>query len=172
MIHSDLLVDTTILAKCFGVTEVSIYHWVDDGLPVHSTETKGNKKRTFYLPDCFDWRTKMQINQAIGPRLDLQQETAKKTRVQTQILELDLQVKQGLLIPVGQVEKDFADIMTAVKMKLLNIPSAISQLFDSIVTADNLREIVEEQLRNALEDLAKQGIDESHKPNTGTTPST
>lgn len=160
IIKGDIIVDTEFLAKTLQVSTANLTHWVNDGMPLHSKE-KG--KNLFNLTSCVDWRTKMQINQAIGPRLDLNQETAKKTRVQTQILELDLQVKQGLLIPVGQVEKDFADIMTAVKMKLLNIPSAISQLFDSIVTADNLREIVEEQIRNSLEDLSKQG-DVLNKP--------
>lgn len=168
IIKGDILVDTEFLARTLNVSTANLSHWINDGMPLHSKD----KKNLFNLTECVDWRSKMLINKAIGPRLDPSQESAKKTRVQRQILELDLKVKEGSLIPIDDVEKTFADIVTAIKMKLLNIPSAISQLFDSIVTADNLREIVEEQLRNALEDLAKQGIDESHKPNTGTTPST
>lgn len=153
----DMLCNTETLSKIFGVTTPIISYWIKDGLPVHSTQTtKGSPKR-FYIPDCIEWKINSDVRKSIekaNTRMDLQQETAKKCIVQTKILELELQAKRDSLITVEQAENIFAQIVLATVAKFQGLPDTIYQAFSEITTPEILRNIVEEHIRNGLEELA------------------
>jgi phage terminase Nu1 subunit (DNA packaging protein) len=73
------------------------------------------------------------------------------------LLELERRQKEGLLLPVEQVERVWANAITQAKTKLLGMPSKLRQRIPHL-TLEEIA-IAEELIRESLEDLAQTDDD-------------
>lgn len=77
---------------------------------------------------------------------------ARKAFEQANLLELERKQKEGLLLPVDQVEKVWANSITIAKTKLLAVPSRLRQRIPHL-TLEEIA-IAEALIRESLEELA------------------
>ena len=82
---------------------------------------------------------------------------ARGTIIKTQLVELELKIKQGKLLPLEDVQADAAAVGEELRGKLLSIPSRISVLCEGR-TAREIEEIVENAITSALVTLRQSGF--------------
>jgi phage terminase Nu1 subunit (DNA packaging protein) len=88
-----------------------------------------------------------------GEVLDLQHESARLKKAQADKTELEVLVVRGELIPAEDVAGAWADMVSAMRAKLLAMPSAICAVLVGLGMRDIEREI-KDYLYNSLEELS------------------
>jgi len=142
------------LATEFGISHRVLGKRIEDCLPC---EIKGRSK--FYkIAEVAPAILKMDK----PDDLDLTQERARLAKAQADKTELQLEVENGNLLLVDEVESTWADIVTAIRAKLLSLPTRISpQLID--LTQPEMESVLQEQIYEALEELANSDLSENEK---------
>ena len=85
--------------------------------------------------------------------LDLTHETARHKKAQADKTELEVSVMRGELIPAEDVAGAWAEMVSAIRAKLLTMPSAICAVLVGLGMRDIEREI-KDYLYNSLEELS------------------
>jgi phage terminase Nu1 subunit (DNA packaging protein) len=80
---------------------------------------------------------------------------ARKTAAEAEMAEIDLKEKKGLLIPTEEVARSWAEIIGACRSKLLSMPAKIAPVVAVEEKPAICKQIVEEQVREALDELSK-----------------
>jgi hypothetical protein len=94
--------------------------------------------------------------------LDLTQERARLAKAQADKTELQLEVENGNLLPVDEVESVWSDVTTAIRAKLLSLPTRISpQLQD--LSQPEMESVMQEQIYEALEELSETDMEQNEK---------
>lgn len=92
-----------------------------------------------------------------GPMpLDYAGARARRERAQAQLAELELAVKEGLLVPADAVQKQWVDAATIARTKVLGIPSKARQLME-LTPAQYA--VLEQVTYQALEDISLAGTE-------------
>lgn len=73
------------------------------------------------------------------------------------LLELDRKAKEGLLLPRDQVERVWGNAVTVARTRLLGVPTRTRQRIPHLTSEEVA--ILEELIREALEELSQGGID-------------
>jgi hypothetical protein len=86
---------------------------------------------------------------------DYDESRARTEHLKAELLELDRKTKEGLLVPVADVEAKWVEIAVLVRTKILGIPTKAKQRIpdldvDAITVLDDI-------VRETLEDLAESG---------------
>ena len=82
-------------------------------------------------------------------------EALKQARVKREADELELRIRKGEMRSVKELQASLEDVLTAVKVKLLSVPSRLRQRSADIAPQDVA--LVEELVRESLEELAAMG---------------
>ena len=154
------LVDKVELARIFKVKVRTIATWIDDGCPVaHRGGGRGNPN-LFDLAKVQDWRA----NVATGGPLDLTAERALLTREQRREAEIRVKKATRELIPIKEVGQLWSDMIGAARSKLLSIPTKAAPLVVSCGTLGEVQTVLDDLVREALEDVAGDGIPRDQLP--------
>ena len=94
---------------------------------------------------------------------DIAEEKAKLTAAQARKAELEVEQLEKTLIPAQLVEDTWVDYVSNVRAKLLGLPSRVAH---QVITVDKYAEaelIIKEQVHEALNELAQNGIPEKYR---------
>jgi len=94
---------------------------------------------------------------------DIAEEKAKLTAAQARKAELEVEQLEKTLIPAQLVEDTWVDYVSNVRAKLLGLPSRVAH---QVITVDKYAEaelIIKEQVYEALNELAEDGIPEKYR---------
>ena len=77
-------------------------------------------------------------------------EKARLDKARADLAELDLAVKEGRLVPSEQIEEAWGSIATAIRTRLLSIPSSVVPRINSKMTTVQIESVIREQIDDAL----------------------
>jgi phage terminase Nu1 subunit (DNA packaging protein) len=86
---------------------------------------------------------------------DYDESRARTEHLKAELLELDRKQKQGLLVPMADVQTKWVEIVSVAKTKILGIPSKAKQRIPELDSA--AMSCLEDIIYEALEDLASGG---------------
>lgn len=136
-------------AQLLGISEQALWKAVNErGCPVKSRGGRG--KETLY-----DWREILawRIEDLQPDDLDLNRERARLAKAQADKTEQDLAVRRGELLPVGAVLQQWSDVLSAVRAKLLSMPSKLGPQLVNISDASILAAAIKAVVYEALGEL-------------------
>lgn len=100
--------DRKLAEAADGRHRTTIMDWVENGCP-HSICDKDEKTRVYYLPDVLDWCAGRDLDfynkDAEKDGDELKRERIRKLKLEANKLEHDEKVRQGLFVPVAEVER-------------------------------------------------------------------
>jgi terminase small subunit / prophage DNA-packing protein len=86
-------------------------------------------------------------SKSTGPA-DLAEEKARLTKAQADLAEMKLDAARGVLVPAADVDREWRNVLAAVRSRLLAVPSRLRQVMD----AEAARE-ADVEIRAALNEL-------------------
>ncbi|WP_216597661.1 hypothetical protein [Ruegeria sp. 6PALISEP08] len=92
-------------------------------------------------------------------KLDPAQERARKDRALAIRTETENKVRSGQLIELDTVTAAAFDVVFRVKARLLRIPAVTANLLTGITDRVDIQEIIEREIRNALEEMSTDWAD-------------
>lgn len=98
--------------------------------------------------------------------LDFHEEKARLTKMQADKAEMEVMELAGDLVRVDDVLEDWESILMDCKGKLLSIPSKLATLVADIDDPAEAQELIEDQLREALGELAEYAAIRERQGNT------
>ena len=94
---------------------------------------------------------------------DIAEEKTKLTAAQAKKAELEVAVIEGNLIPANAVEDTWTSYISNVRAKLLALPNRIAHQVISVDKYAEAELIIKEQVYDALNELAEDGIPEKYR---------
>lgn len=145
------------VAKFFCNTAKEIGVWIDAGCPV------AGKKGVRYeldIREVIAWRLGVMSGdvEAEEGTVSYQKEKALLAKAQREAKELELNLLRGKVADVTELYKVWEDIATAVKTKLLSIPTKVAPLLDGARNTAKRKDIVEKAITDALNELAREAV--------------
>jgi phage terminase Nu1 subunit (DNA packaging protein) len=146
------------VAAVLGVHHSTVAKLEHDGLPV-AERGKAGRPSKYALPAVVPWyiaRELERVHTQAG-RLDLDDERARLARMQAKRAELDVRQREGELIAVAEVATVWADLLGAVRSRLLALPSGSAMALASAARDGGPRAVeagLRDRITGALRDLA------------------
>lgn len=140
------VVNQTELAEIHGVTDVTLWNWQKEGMPVEKISTRGLPNE-YDVPKTIEWRVSREVKKVReeSPRDMLYRE-------QTQLVRLQIAEKQGHLVPAAEIEQKFERLVVNARQRLLQLPP----LMHGRLAPEALAQL-EEAIHGALKELASYG---------------
>jgi phage terminase Nu1 subunit (DNA packaging protein) len=98
--------------------------------------------------------------------LDFHEEKARLTKMQADKAEMEVREMSGELVRVDDVLQDWESILMDCKGKLLSIPSKLATLVTDIENPAEAQNLIEDHIREALEELANYAVIRERQGNT------
>ncbi len=142
-------VNQTELASIIGVTDVTLWEWQKDGMPILERGERGQ-------PNWYDtsaviaWKIEREVQKV---RSESPQDAL--NRAKTRLTELQIAEKEGVLVAVGDVEPEFARMVMASRQKLLQLPARLAHELEAVAGVENKRVLLEERIDEALQELSR-----------------
>lgn len=153
------------LAERFGVDVRSVTNWVAEGMPQRSR----SGKPAFSWPDCRLWRESKIREDAramrhAGGSEDLKVKMAelrlRAALAETESAELDLAERRGQLVTLDYMAGEFERITSALRARLLSLPSAWSDRLGSCATTVDRQLMLEDCVNELLTTLSADADDD------------
>lgn len=144
-----------VIAKLLDLSERHVRRLADDGVLKKPEKNKGWEitNVTLYI--------RYLRERAFGKDIsttDLHNEKLRLTKAQADKATLEVSVIEGNLFPAKLVFDTWAGWTGNVKAKLLGMPNRIAHLVIAAVTREEAELIIKEQVHDALNELAENGI--------------
>lgn len=139
------VVNQTQLAKIIGVTDVTLWDWQKQGLPILVRGERG-QSNLYDTAAVFTWKIDLEVKKASGP----ESQKDRLTRLQADKLEMEIAVDRQELVPVALIEPAWISIVNAVRQALLPLGIRLAQILDSTPGVDAKREIIDEEVHEIL----------------------
>lgn len=143
------------LAVVLDLTSRSIVNLREKGMPWLGVESVPNGKPQYDLRAAVKWYVRYKEDLA---RPDAKGEAdIRKARAQARLAELEVAEREKSLVPIEQFEEVMGEIMSEVRARLLNLPSAVS--VEVAATGDPIeaRELLVREVDSALESIVQYG---------------
>lgn len=147
------------IATLFGVSTEAVSKWMQAGLEPHS---RSGREVLFYLPDVIAWRTQGFEDKGTGKVLNLNTERARLAKEQADKTTLENQKLRGELVDVDRVAQEWERIATAVKSKLLSLPTKAAPILQGNDSIPDIQDTLDNLIREALEELVNANISADH----------
>lgn len=136
------IVNQTELAVIVGVSDVTLWEWQKDGMPILRRGERGQANE-YDTAAVFAWRYErgQASVRAEAPRDALY-------RAQERLTQIQIAEKERSLVPVEEVEPEYARLITAARQRLLQLPLRFAHLPD-------VHAFVEAAVDEALSELAR-----------------
>lgn len=148
-------INVTQLSKAFQVSKVTIRNWIDRGCP-HEKTDKGN---SFILSEVIKWHQGRYLK-SVQPD-EFQKSKATREHFKALLTELEYKERSGELILAQDVKELMFSTARLTRDSILNIPGRLSALLAN-QTRDKIHEMLMQELRQALENLANKFCDLEH----------
>ena len=147
VIIPNMEVSSSDLAKLFGVNNTTIYLYIREGMP-QLTKNKYN------LFDALQWYLGTLRNRmsAAQENYEYEQEKARKTKLEADMKQIELDIIQGRAVTVEDVVSRVSHVLVKIKNIVLNIPGKVSPK----LVGKNLKEIkltLQDEQREALNEI-------------------
>lgn len=137
------IVNQTELAEIHGVSDVTIWTWQKEGLPVEKINTRGLSNE-YDTASTIEWR----VNRAEKKVRDESPRDA-LARAQTQLALQTFAEKERSLVPAAEVEAEFSRLVVQARVSLLQIPGLLQAQLD-----EAQRTTLKEHLEKVLKELS------------------
>lgn len=138
-------------AEHVGITQQAV-----SDLTRRGVLAKGGSLDDWRLAYCQHIREQA-AGRATGGDLNLAHERARLAKLQADKVELDLAKMRGDLIPADEVEREWSDIIAAVRARLLALPSQAAAELAGKVPRREVEALVRRVVYQALRELARDG---------------
>jgi phage terminase Nu1 subunit (DNA packaging protein) len=139
------------LAEVFGVTDVTLWDWQKQGLPILEQGERG-QSNTYDTRDVIDWFTKRALEKASAP----ESQRDRLARLQGDDLELKLAQSRGELVPAHEVEPAWDSRVLAAAAFLTGQHSRLAAILDTTPGVEAKRDIIKSIF---AEFLTRLGVD-------------
>jgi terminase small subunit / prophage DNA-packing protein len=141
-------VNQTELAEILGVSDVTLWQWQKEGMPIEERNLRG-QSNSYDAAEVIAWMVKRAEEKVRkeSPRDEL-------ARAQTALARLQVAEKEGQLVSVAEFEPEYARLVLACRQRLLQIPARME---------------LEEKKRARLEEMVDEALRElsSYEPGAG-----
>lgn len=156
------------LAAIFGVSLTAIENWLANGLPYVEKGGPGTSYK-FDSAQVIEWRVDQAVEKAADSAAKGKGEPlTRKITAEAALAELKLDRELGRLVAIEDVEKTWDKLSTACRARLLAIPARIGPVAFAAESVDDVRDLIEESIHLALNELASKGIEASPTGDGGT----
>ncbi|MEC7509917.1 MAG: terminase small subunit [Pseudomonadota bacterium] len=148
------------LAEILGVSLPTITSKVSKGMPFEQRGGRG-REWSFDTAAVFEWEKEQAIINATGDLSSVTDDELKRRKLaaETMLVELEAGKKRGDLIPREEIEKMLVNLVLDTKARLLLVPRRCAPLLTQLTSEQEIRDIIEEEQREALTDLSNMEID-------------
>lgn len=146
------IVNSTVLARLFGVTMETLRQWRIDGLP---DEGKTGKSVRFDVRKAIAWRVQRAAN-AETP----DDSKARKLKAEAERLEMQNAETRGELVRRDTVEREAREEAETLKQAMMNIPPRLAQILANESNAALVEAALAEAIADALSCVASIPVDE------------
>ena len=94
---------------------------------------------------------------------DMAEEKTKLTAAQARKAELEVEIMEGNLIPAESVEETWINYVANARAKLLALPSRVAHQVIAVSKYSEAELIIKQQVHDALNELADNGIPAEHR---------
>lgn len=149
------------LAEILGVSLPTITSKVSKGMPFEQRGGRG-KEWTFDTAAVFEWEKEQAIINATGDLSSVTDDELRRRKLaaETTIVELEAGKKRGDLIPREEIETMLVNLVLDTKARLLLVPRRCAPLLTHLTSEQEIRDIIENEQREALTDLSNMGADQ------------
>ena len=146
------LLNTADISEHYEVDERSVYRWRKEGLPWDG----GADSLVLH-----EWLKERDIARRFGESsggkvLDLNAERARHSKEQADKLEMENEVRRGLLMGRDEIQAELGRIFTNFKVKLLAIPTKLAPLVFSMKSIPEIMEALKAAIYECLNELAAE----------------
>lgn len=99
------------------------------------------------------------LNDADGQHLNPAAEKARLDKARADLAELDLAIKEGRLVPAAAIEKAWGNIATALRIRLMAIPTSTAPRIVPKMTTAEIETVIREQIDEALASISSASIE-------------
>lgn len=138
------------LAKHFDISIDRVQQYVSLGLPVH-TKGKQGKAALYDLEACEQWVQENFRQEESGTLADAK---LRKLTAEAALAEIELERERGRLVEIDEVARQVTAMLTNVRAKLLALPTKTSGLVLGLQTQREIKEVLDDAVREALDELA------------------
>jgi phage terminase Nu1 subunit (DNA packaging protein) len=156
---SEALYKVGVIAKLFGLSERRIQQMAKDGII-----PKAEKGR-YELIGCVRGYIKFLQDRAFGKdvmTIDAHQERARLLKAQADKTELEVQVLNQGLVPITEVEIEWASMVTAFRTKMLFLPIRATHLVIGKKEFSEVEQVLRDLVVEALSELSLYESKRSH----------
>lgn len=142
------IVNQTELAELIGVTDVTLWQWQKEGLPIKVRSLRG-------LPNQYDtaevvaWMVDRATRKISGG--ETQEQRLK--RVQADKIEMEMRQMSRDLVPAAEIEARWATIVMAARKRLLSLPGQLAELLEMAEGPAAKRDVLVAEIDKVLEEL-------------------
>lgn len=122
------------------------------------------KFQYYLLQDVID-----QIYKKPGKVIPIDELKKKKLQAEAELVELELEKEKGSIVPVKDIQRQWANLVLACKTKLLSIPTKLAPIMATENDINVCKNILDKSINEALSELSKgEDIEpvEDNKPTT------
>lgn len=141
------------LAEIFGKSPVTINNWQNAGMPVAKQGARGSSNE-YDTAAVYEWLEKR--NKATPKTKDLETERTRKVKIEASLASLDLAVRQGELISVADVEKEWVGQVMRMKARLRGIPARTATQLVMMGETAEVEALLSRVIDESLDELATE----------------
>lgn len=141
-------VNQTELAEVHGVSDVTLWQWQKDGMPVEELNTRG-LSHSYDTAATIEWRVAREVKKV--------REESPRDRLliaQERLAQITIQEKEKVLVPTAEIEPMYEDMVMRAREMLLQIPALMP-------VSDEQRAQLTQHLNEALRELSRYEPSES-----------
>jgi len=150
-----LIVNKRQLSQILAVSEETITQWQrDSNFPIES-RSKGQKGNQYDTGAVIAWLKKREVDNLMvnTSAIDIEEAKRRKIAAEAGLAELELAKEQGTVVLVEDVADEFAEQVSALRAKLLSMPSKLGSLIFTAKDVTEAKEILENAMLEALNEL-------------------
>lgn len=147
------IVNQRELSEILGITAKSLSLWQKDGMPV-ALETENGLSNQYDTEQVIAWYVAREV--AKGAK---ETEKDRLARLQGDKIELEIAEKRHELVPASEIEPAWVSMVLATRQALLSLPARVAPLLAQLDGADPIRELLREEIEDALTQLAAANDD-------------
>lgn len=142
------IVNQRELAEILDVSAKSVSLWQREGLPI-ALETDNGVENQYDTGAVIRWYVAREVTKGAN-----ETEKDRLNRLQGDKIELEIAEKRRELIPASEIEPAWVGMILAAREALLSIPDRIAPLLAHLDGVDAMRDLLSEQIEDALLKLA------------------
>jgi phage terminase Nu1 subunit (DNA packaging protein) len=152
-------VNQTELAAILGVSDVTLWEWQKDGMPIVERGERG-QANVYDTSEVIAWKIEREVQKV---RAESPQDELNKAK--TQLIRLQIAEKEKDLVAIAEVKPAILRMIMASRQKLLQLPARLAHELEAAVGVENKRVLLEERIDEALRELA--AYEPSGEPGAG-----